>query len=183
MEVLLPLLAVPFVGVVLLAGRFRGWCASAPSGVPAGGFVAVGPEGVAPPPGPAPRAAWDRPVPQPPDRAWWCGATFHPLPPAGHFAGRSPTNPVVVPGLRPHQGSQPLSARERAWVREPVLRPVLLVGLEGSDTNDPINLGKKLTLVCGHASVAGNSSVAWTLKSLFLFWNLMFYVFIVPLSV
>jgi hypothetical protein len=85
---------------------------------------------VAPPPGVIARAVWDRPPPQARDRTWWSGATFHPLPPAAHFAGRSPTNPVVVPGLPPWTNTQPLSQRERAWVREPTLRPILLVGLD-----------------------------------------------------
>src|SRR5438034_6383568 len=72
-------------------------------------------------PGPVARAVWDHPPPQTRDRAWWSGATFHPLPPAAHLAGRSQANPVVVPGLPPWTGAQPLFQRERAWVREPIL--------------------------------------------------------------
>ena len=101
----------------------------------------VGPGPMAPPAGLVARNVWDRPVPLPRDRAWWTGATFTPLPAPGHFRGRSRTNPVVVPGLPSHQGVQSLSARERAWVREPVLRPVLLAGLD-----DPRQLAERAQL-------------------------------------
>lgn len=111
-----------------------------PPGPPAG-IVGTGTGGVAAPPGPIPRATWDRPAPVARDRAWWQAAAFVPLPPNNYFAGRSRANPVVVPGLPPYVGPQTLSARERAWVREPILRPVRLIGLD-----DPSQLAVRAQL-------------------------------------
>ena len=88
---------------------------SVPTPVPSVGMAGVGQGQVpAPLPGPVARAVWDRPPPGPRDRARWLGATFIPLPQPAYFAGRSPTNPVVIPGLPPHIDSQPLSRRELA---------------------------------------------------------------------
>src|SRR5204863_7104327 len=69
------------------------------------------------------------PVPALRSRARWAGATFIALPPPAYFVGRSRTNLVVVPGIPPWTRAQPLSRRERCWILEPILRPVLLVGL------------------------------------------------------
>jgi hypothetical protein len=123
------------------AGGFGAGVPAPPTGPPIvapGGVQVV----VAPPPGPlVARGTWDRLVPGPRDRTWWSGATFVPLPPPAHFAGRSSTNPVVIPGLPPWTGAQALSRRERAWVREPILRPVLLIGLD-----DPRQLATRAQL-------------------------------------
>ncbi|EER23212.1 hypothetical protein CPC735_045820 [Coccidioides posadasii C735 delta SOWgp] len=98
---------------------------------PAGNVV------VAVPPAPAgfvgavvPRGAWDRLAAPPRDQQWWSQTTFTLLPPAAFFAGTSRANPVALPGVPPHTGAQALSARERAWCRGPIQRPVLIAGLD-----------------------------------------------------
>ncbi|PYH85082.1 hypothetical protein BO82DRAFT_399032 [Aspergillus uvarum CBS 121591] len=90
-------------------------------------FVASAPAPAAPaapaPPAGTPRATWDQPAPR--DRSnddEWGASRFVELPAAAWFSGRSVAAPAVVPGLLPWTGSQPLSGRERAWIREPVVR-------------------------------------------------------------
>ncbi|EAS36586.3 uncharacterized protein CIMG_12742 [Coccidioides immitis RS] len=74
---------------------------------------------------PRPVMLW-LPFPVPQQGSWvpWSQTTFTQLPPAATFAGS------VLPGLPPHTGAQALSARERAWCREPIQRPVLIAGLD-----------------------------------------------------
>ncbi|RAH49294.1 uncharacterized protein BO95DRAFT_460323 [Aspergillus brunneoviolaceus CBS 621.78] len=58
----------------------------------------------------------------------WGASLFVELPPAAWFSGHSEATPAVVLVLPPWTGSQPLSGRERAWIREPIVRSVPYIG-------------------------------------------------------